>query len=902
MMKKIFNSISLLLLIACSKTSIAQTTPFKELFNSNYTTNQSGYATLFNNYTKALAAGDINEDGFKDVVSVGYYSFNTNNYISIQYGNCKATFYDSLATLFVPGIIYPTAIELVDLNHDSHLDIIAEGQGFLLYYQGDGHGLFATPIISTVPIQFITPYISNFAVADFNQDGNLDLYTNVADNLGSTASIQFFMMYGDGSGHFTDAGLNFNTIYPAYGSCIAIDVNNDSIPDLAQMNGSVLINNGGLIDTIPQAGITFNGINPEFRNMKTLQSDADTNMEFYAITDSSLYAGDINIVSPSIAQKISFTDEIISFAVGDFDYDGYVDDVVVELKSGAPKFFKGNANLLTAVTPSYVGTLSGYLVSADINGDGKWDIISGGNKKVNINLGNFRFTDVNAIPLNGTIRGTCSADFDRDGFEDVAACLNSTGNNLSIVFGNGCGIREVKEFPGTLQSNEIKAGYFNNDSLIDLVVTNQLYNNIYVYLNLGNGNFSAPTTYNVNHHFIQPVVYDFNRDGYDDIFMLSTSPVVYNMIFADPSGNGTFGTPTATQSAATISVYGADPEMADFNHDGNMDISISHDNALGQRMTILYGDGTGNFPSNQITSYSYGSSVLYCAPMQLNNDGYVDMIATSGLGNYSTSFYCRDSTSGVWGSCNAVNLPYGMLTLTVCDLNNDSINDFVGNASSFASGISLPCLLKPDFSLTSYQQQINAGYSKSVAVDFNADGFKDLCFFSANSLIPFQNTMPGNPGLFQSMDTLYVVPQRSTITPTSYEWFLNNVKITGANLPRLTLVSTGTYHVGLAYPDGSYVTSKFVVTAVGTGLQVNQKLALEIFPNPTNNFLTIKCNNENHLPQKIEVLNLLGEHLSISSKTNGNALILDVTSLNAGVYMLLITQNEQLITRKFVKE
>src|SRR6185436_9414601 len=68
-------------------------------------------------------------------------------------------------------------VALVDLNHDGHLDIAADGSVRL----GDGTGAFAAPL----------PGVGTSPFVDFNGDGNLDVLTGGGP---------LYVILGDGQG------------------------------------------------------------------------------------------------------------------------------------------------------------------------------------------------------------------------------------------------------------------------------------------------------------------------------------------------------------------------------------------------------------------------------------------------------------------------------------------------------------------------------------------------------------------------------------------------------------------------------------------------------------------------------------------------------------------------------
>ncbi len=166
----------------------------------------------------ALAAGDINGDGFPDIV------------LASHFGRVQTLLNDGHGG-FTQKILWKkdgyVAAHLADVNGDGHLDLILVGfakAGIEVYF-GDGTGDWT--IHTTLPETRPGPIMPGRAlvVADFNHDGHLDL----------VAAFQrwgIYVYYGDGRGGFTGGPVGFSSPRQEFQSLALADVNQDGHPDL----------------------------------------------------------------------------------------------------------------------------------------------------------------------------------------------------------------------------------------------------------------------------------------------------------------------------------------------------------------------------------------------------------------------------------------------------------------------------------------------------------------------------------------------------------------------------------------------------------------------------------------------------------------------------------------------
>ena len=173
----------------------------------------------------ALATGDINGDGFPDIVAASHFGA-----VQTLLSDGRGGFTEKILRRD-DGYV---AAELADLDGDGHLDLILVGQATagLEVYLGDGAGNWRLRTTLPEPRPGQPMPGRALVVADLNRDGHADL----------VAAFQrwgLYLYYGDGRGGFTGGPVDLRSPPREVQSLAVADVNQDGHPDLV-VNGTFL--------------------------------------------------------------------------------------------------------------------------------------------------------------------------------------------------------------------------------------------------------------------------------------------------------------------------------------------------------------------------------------------------------------------------------------------------------------------------------------------------------------------------------------------------------------------------------------------------------------------------------------------------------------------------------------
>ena len=305
---------------------------------------------------------------------------------------------------------------------------------------------------------------------------------------------------------------------------------------------------------------------------------------------------------------------------------------------------KAQTSLPLVLTPAAGSPIAmtcnpGNIVAGDLNKDGKTDMVlaCGENRTLTVfsGRGNGQF-DVVGRPLvlpyapNEIVIG----DMNHDGYADLVAGSHDS-YTVMILTGDGKG-----NFDTSLASSVMMRGGshphthglgitdLNGDSYIDIVTANSSDHDVSVMLQNSSGGFiPAPgSPFAVSPSPYPLAIGDVNNDGHPDIASTSTHSSIRVLTLLSGDGRGNFhrtDVPLRTANPWFVAI-------GDINKDRFADLVMTHSER--SELTVLTGSQNGKFTEVSGSPFNLGSSAWHVAIGDMNGDTNPDVLAAANDG------------------------------------------------------------------------------------------------------------------------------------------------------------------------------------------------------------------------------------------------------------------------------
>ncbi len=328
----------------------------------------------------SAAWGDFDNDGLLDVAVMGNDSSGGGNRTQIMRNNGDGTFTDIQA-----GLLPMTQGSLAwgDFDNDGFLDLAVVGSATngpaTKLYHNNGDGTFSDTHAGLPAF-----YGGQVAWGDYDNDGRPDLAISGPTNgIGNGVRV----LHNDGGGHFSDCGFApTNSSY--FGMLAWGDYDNDGNLDLAvsgvedsTVYHTRIFHNdgqGGFQQRVPVFPGFYGG------SVSWGDFDNDGRLDLLAVgSDRGSYPNTVlyrNMGNDQFAVTNTVLEPTgsVGAAWGDCDNDGMLDVAFGWNGNGqvpVPRLFKNNAGIYAVTTNFFRGVLNGTVTWADVNNDGRLDLL-----------------------------------------------------------------------------------------------------------------------------------------------------------------------------------------------------------------------------------------------------------------------------------------------------------------------------------------------------------------------------------------------------------------------------------------------------------------------------------------------------------------------------------------------
>jgi hypothetical protein len=506
-----------------------------------------------------------------------------------------------------------------------------------------------------------------------------------------------------------------------------------------------------------------------------------------------------------------------------------------------------------------VSTSGSSRAVVDMNGDNLDDVVSISSTNVRISYqqpgGTFSVVNIPTTQAVNTPSWSMSVgDIDANGQMDL---LYGGGDGVTFMYANedGTAFTQVSgpEYVFSQRSNFVD---INNDGHLDAFVCHDVQPNVY-YLNDGEGNLSfnqgglgdTPDGGNYGSIWI-----DYDSDGDIDMFIAKcrggNSAANINQLHRN-NGDGTF-TEVGAQVGLADNVQTWSSAWGDFDNDGNNDVIVGASSFVNGGHKVMRNNGTTFDDVTAGTGWDqfFSTSIEHVAH-DFDNNGYLDVLAGGGvimLNNGDMTFSA--ASTGVSGG-------------SVGDLNNDGFLDVLNDGT-----------IRMNVPNENNWIKIN-----TIGTQSNKNGIGARVTITSSMGPQMRDVKSGDGFRYMSSLTAHFgIGQDTEIEEVVVYWPSGLVSV----IPSPEINTT------------INITESSVTTDITEEADEDQLL---VYPNPTSDLLRVEGPqlNAQHL---VRILDTNGRLVHESTLRNGS---LDVSGLTNGSYVLQLTSEGSVLTRKFTK-
>ncbi|MBK8381376.1 MAG: FG-GAP repeat protein [Ignavibacteria bacterium] len=714
------------------------------------------------------SAGDVNGDGYSDVIVGARWYSSANGKAYIYFGGASM---NNTADVIMTGESISDSFGVSvssagDVNGDGYSDVIVGAHG---YYIGEGIGrayvyFGGASMNNAADVTITGETASNYfgysvsSAGDINGDGYSDVIVG-AFKYSSDIGRAYIYFGGASMNNTADVTMTGETAGDAFGYPVssAGDVNGDGYSD-------VIVGAHGYSSLTGRAYIYFGGA--AMNNIADVTMTGETASNYFGFSVSS--AGDLNC-------------------------DGYSDVIVgargYSTNTGRAYMFFGGVSMNNIADVTMTGETTdnyfGNSVSSagDVNGDGYSDVIVGawGNSSNTGRVYLYDYFMKNDIVHDLAITGETTSNFfgvsvssagdvNGDGYSDVivGAYQYSSGTGRAFIYFGGTSMNNSADvtMTGEATSNYFgvsvsSAGDVNGDGYSDVIVGAQNFasgtGRAYIYFGGASMNstedvtMTGETTNNIFGISVSSAG-DVNGDGYSDVIVgasgYSSAKGRAYIYFGGASMNNTADVTMTGQKESTYFGFSVS-SAGDLNGDGYSDVIVGAYGYSDQptfigRAYIYFGGASMNNTADvtmtgETTNNNFGYSVSSAG--DVNDDGYSDVIV--GERGYSTNTgraylyfggVSMNNIEDVIMTGETIGNYFGWSVSSAGDVNGDGYSDVIVSAYQYSSSIGRAYIYfggvsmnnTADVTMTGETTNNYFGISVSSAGDVNGDGYSDV--------------------------------------------------------------------------------------------------------------------------------------------------------------------------------